>query len=385
MAELAVEAQKINEASIKDDNQGAGLNRLKTNFKNLGLAVPRGLGWIEDPNDPRQRSISMPTAAEEAAARSARSQAIEDYRNSQLNGPQFGPEDIPDAPGSQSRSKGNRPKSTQANTGEGIDVLGKGRAFVTGLGSAASDQIDRITAQAAAEEELFLAKEQTRMEAFDREQEAHERRLQTARETSELENANISAIFGTPAELDAQTQAIQMMSASFDVLANAFVGAVDMLITGSGSAAEAFNKFVGEGLRAMSVDMAIRALRETGAGFAALASVNPVIAAKAPGHFIAAAKYGAGAVAAGVGARMLGAGGASAPSAGSGAPPATTGAAGIGTASGGTGGNESGGSSQVFIVGESFTGRSAREREAEFREISRRSGFRVEGDVVIDG
>lgn len=185
----------------------------------------------------------------------------------------------------------------------------------------------------------------------------------------------MTQIFGAPAEIDAQSAALEGLAMTFGGLTNAFGAGVNALITGSKGFGEAFKDAIGESLRAMAVEMSISALKHTAYGLASLAFMDGRGAAA---HFSAAGTFAAGAVAAGAGARLLGAG--QAPGAGA---PSTAGTAGVGSSGGGTGAG--GGSTQVFIVGNDFAGLPARQRESQWRQISRSAGVSIEGDVVIDG
>lgn len=190
----------------------------------------------------------------------------------------------------------------------------------------------------------------------------------------------IAGIFGTPAEIDSTAAALGALTTGFDGLANAFGSGVDALITGSGSFAAAFKDAIGETLRAMAVDMSIRAFREAAFGIAELAVGNLPAAAL---HGKAAAAYGVGALAAGIAAKGLGAGGqaTSTPTTQTGAG-STAGTSGVGAA---IPQKEGSGTTQVFILGDDFGSLSSRERESRFREISRAAGVKIDGDVVIDG
>jgi hypothetical protein len=193
----------------------------------------------------------------------------------------------------------------------------------------------------------------------------------------EQENSVMSSIFGTPAEIDQHTVAISQLGSAMDGMANAFGAGVDALITGSSSFADAFKNAIGESLRAMSVEMAISAVKHTAYGLASLAFMDGRGAAA---HFAAAGQFAAGAVAAGGGARLLGAG--QAPTAGAGA--STAGTAGVGSASPANG-NENGGTTVVNIIGRDFAGLNEHQRAAQYREISREAGVEINGDVVVNG
>lgn len=185
----------------------------------------------------------------------------------------------------------------------------------------------------------------------------------------------LAGVFGTPNEIDATTEALNVLAVSFDSLAGAFGAGVDALITGSSSFADAFNHAIAESLRGMAVDMSIRALREGALALGDLAFGNLPGAAL---HGQAAAAYAGGALAAGVAASAMGAGG-SLPA------PRTAGSAGVGTSTTPSNDNSGKGSTQVFIVGNDFAGLPARQRESQWRQISRAAGVSVEGDVVLDG
>lgn len=187
----------------------------------------------------------------------------------------------------------------------------------------------------------------------------------------------IATVLGTPAEIDAQAEALNALSKTFDGFAGAFGAGVGALIDGSKGFAEAFQDALAASLKGMAVEMAIRSLRELAFAASSLAFGN-IPAAGA--HAKSAALFGAGAIAAGVGASALGSGGG-----GVSAPAnAGAGAAGVGPAAPGDEGGGIG-NTQIFILGDDFTGRSARERQSEFREIARGSGITVPGDVIIDG
>lgn len=200
-----------------------------------------------------------------------------------------------------------------------------------------------------------------------------------AAEAHAYENSAMSAIFGTPAEMDAQTMAIQQLGNAMDGLAGAFGAGVDAMITGSESFASAFNKAIGESLRAMATDMTVRAIREAAMGFGQLALGNVGSAAT---HAKAAAMYGAGAIAAGVGARSFGAGQSGATAGGARAP-STTGSAGVGSAQPANG--NQGGSQKIIILGDDYGSLSARERESRIRETMRGAGISIEGDFAVNG
>jgi hypothetical protein len=109
----------------------------------------------------------------------------------------------------------------------------------------------------------------------------------------------LDKIFGPLEDFDAYTRAWTFMG-------NAATTALDAAITGSEGAAAAFKKLTAETLRALAIEMAVKAIRETAEAIGSAASYDYKGAAE---HGVAAAKYAAGAAAAGLGARLLGAGG----------------------------------------------------------------------------
>jgi hypothetical protein len=134
----------------------------------------------------------------------------------------------------------------------------------------------------------------------------------------------LAQIFGPIEQFDAYATAFQMLEGSV-------TSALDAWITGSVGAGEAVKMFIGESLRALALEMAVRSLREFATAAAMLAS--PYTAALAPGHAKAGALYAAAAGAAAIGARALGGGGATAaPAAGAGGGAAVS--AGAGAAAG---------------------------------------------------
>lgn len=261
------------------------------------------------------------------------------------------------------------------STGGGIDIFGAGVSAVTGLGSFAGGQLDRIGARSAQEDAIG---EEDRLAAIAATEAFSAARAEADEWASQERDSVLTQIFGTPAEVDAHLMAIGALSDSFDGFANAFGAGVDALITGSESFAAAFSAAIGETLRAMSVDMAIRAIRETAMG-AAMLFLNP---AEAGAHFTAAGLYAGGAAIAGVAANQLGAGGGlatPAPSRGA------TGSAGVGSARPGGGNQGDGSSTTVFILDDDFTSLPAAQRESMLRGRARRAGIEVSGDVIRDG
>lgn len=128
----------------------------------------------------------------------------------------------------------------------------------------------------------------------------------------------LTQIFGTPAEIDAQVEAIRLASDMFGVFSTAAGEAYDVLISGSGSAMAAFQKAIAGGVAAMGKEMFVKGLSESAWAIADLARGN---FAGAAGHGEAAAAFFGGAIVAGVTANALGYGSSGAsPAAGGGAP-----------------------------------------------------------------
>jgi hypothetical protein len=191
----------------------------------------------------------------------------------------------------------------------------------------------------------------------------------------EQENSVMSALFGTPAEIDAHVVAIQQLGGAMDGLAGAFGAGVDAMITGSEGFASAFKNAIGESLRAMAAEMTISAVKHTAYGLASLAFLDGRGAAA---HFAAAGQFAGGALLAGGGARLLGAG-----QTGSSATPRTAGSAGVGSAA--PANSNDGGKTVVQIIGRDFAGMNDHQRAAQWRQISREAGMEIEGDVVVNG
>lgn len=188
------------------------------------------------------------------------------------------------------------------------------------------------------------------------------------------EQSILSQLFGTPAEIDAQAQALAAFGGAVDGFVGAFGAGVDALITGSESFGEAFKKAIGESARGLAVEFAMQSLRHSLFAIGSLAFGN---FASAGAHAKAAAGYAVGAGAVGYLARELGAGQTTAKA------PTTTGTAGVGSSSGAANGNQ--GSTTVFLLDDAFTQLPPGQREAMFRKKARRSGMTFEGDAVVNG
>ncbi len=257
------------------------------------------------------------------------------------------------------------------------------RAMQSAIASAAQDDIERLLAETQASNDNRNARyadmvSNTRAEfgAVDGAA-AMQQAQQLLEEVRLVEQTNILAgIFGTPAEINATAEALNALTTGFDGLSSAFGAGVDALITGSSSFAEAFKSAIGESLRAMAVDMSIRAVKHTAFAAASLAFLDGRGAAK---HAAAAGMFGAGALAAGLGARALGAG--QAPSVGG--TPSTAGAAGVGSAS--VSSAQDKGSTTVYLLGDDHGSWSVRDRESRIRESLRRGGMSIDGDFSIAG
>lgn len=258
--------------------------------------------------------------------------------------------------------------SNSAILGNGLDGGGYTGANSSGHGALAASTREALAArQSIAGVTDGLAELEQQRQAF----------WQGKADSAAAAEAGIFAgIFGTPTEINETAMALSALAQGFDGFAGAFGSGVDALITGSESFASAFKNAIGESLRAMAVDMSIRAFREAAMGIGQLALGNVASAAV---HGKAAAMYGAGAVAAGVGARLLGAGQA----ASVGSVPSTSGSAGVGSASPANG-NENG-SSTIIVLGDDYGSRSARERESLIRETMRGAGISATGDFVVNG
>lgn len=274
---------------------------------------------------------------------------------------------------SRAGSRRQRAGATSRNgTPSGIDIIGPSISAVTGIGSGIGGYFDSVKANAAASEEQFQGIKAEDREAYIR---LIEETSTLAAMAQEQEGSVMSSIFGTPAEIDTQTVALQQLGGAMDGLAGAFGAGVDAMITGSEGFATAFKDAIGESLRAMAIDMTIRSFREAAMGIGQLAIGN---LASAAAHGKAAAAYGAGAVAAGVGARMLGAGQTMAARS-----PATAGTAGIGTTA--PRNDNSGGNTKIIVLGDDYGTLSARERESRIRETMRGAGISATGDFVVNG
>lgn len=188
------------------------------------------------------------------------------------------------------------------------------------------------------------------------------------------EQGLIASVLGTPAEIDAQAEALNALAKTFDGFAGAFGAGVGALIDGSKSFSDAFQDALASSLKSMAQEMAVRALRE---GAFALASLAIGDFRGAGQHGLAAAAFAGGAVAAGVSSSLLG-GGSATPSAAAGA-----GSVGVGTAS--DPGQIDGKSTQLVILSSDFGRLNPRERQARVREEMRGAGFTLETDVITNG
>lgn len=192
-------------------------------------------------------------------------------------------------------------------------------------------------------------------------------------------------IFGTPAEIESITTAIQIAGGAFDTFAQSAGAGIDALITGSESFGGAIKHALAEGLRGLAVDMGIQALRH---GAYALGSLAFLDGRGAAAHGLAAAQFGAASAAAGWAANELGAGknhsawttsritgGGRAP-----AGPATSGLGGDGarlSASAGAGNRTT-----VVVLDDGFDQMSSAARRNEIRRRLRLGGMTFDSDVV---
>jgi len=196
------------------------------------------------------------------------------------------------------------------------------------------------------------------------------------REQQVGEASIFATIFGTPEEITLGAAAIETYAQSFDVLASASGAAMGAFIDGSMGVAEAFRSAIADGLKAMAIDMSIKALREVATGTAML--FNPVTAPLAAGHFKAAGMFSVGAAAAAAGAITLGARGSTQTSRGAGGA-----GGGIGGTSFGAGGAGRAGPNRTFIVlDDGFDQLPAQQRRNMIRRRMRDGGFSFEADAV---
>lgn len=192
-----------------------------------------------------------------------------------------------------------------------------------------SRERDRNTELIAQAKELAAIEQASRQSALD---------MAAANEHSRLE-----AIFGPLEEFNAYATA-------WDALGAGVREAYEAIVTGSGNAGEAFKKGASATLLAKGTEYSVLALGELGWGFADAARGLPTAAA----HFLSAAKFGAGAVAAGAGVRLLGGGASNSNTASPSAQPVG------GTPALGSGG---GGEHTIIVVGDAFANDTPRSRQ----------------------
>lgn len=194
-----------------------------------------------------------------------------------------------------------------------------------------------------------------------------ERWVESIKNIQALTRANqksaLEGLFGPLSEFNAY-------QAGWQTLTDSVRGAYGAIVDGEGSTSAAIKNILKESLKSMGSRMLIRGLEEVAEGIAALANPNPVWGAKsAATHFLAAAKFGAGATAAGVAASGIGGGGA-----GNAAP-----VGGAGGYSGGGGGD--GGRRTVYIVGSPHSDDTPRQRRQRLvREAKIATGGTAGGD-----
>lgn len=163
------------------------------------------------------------------------------------------------------------------------------------------------------------------------------------------QNSKLAKIFGPVGDFDIYKEA-------FKGLETAVGGAMNAWIDGSMSAGQAFHKFIGDALKGLAIQMGIESLKHAAYAIGNLAFYNFDAAGK---HAIAAAEFGAGAIAAGVAASVLGAGGSS-PATGAGAPQ---------TYSGGSGGDGQQQQGPTIVYGDSFSDDSPRMRQIKAKKL----------------
>lgn len=151
--------------------------------------------------------------------------------------------------------------------------------------------------------------------------------------------------------LDMTAEKSKIAGEALGAFGNAATTAFAAALSGSESFGSAMKKASASALMSLSVEWGVRALGELAWGVSSLA--NPLTAATAPGHFAAAAKWGAAAAAAGAGAAALGSGGGGGRGGGGGGGAGPAGG-GFARPSGGQGGG--GGDTIVINLGDGFIG-----------------------------
>lgn len=153
----------------------------------------------------------------------------------------------------------------------------------------------------------------------------------------------LERMLGPRTEFDAYAE-------GFTLIKGAASTAYDAIIAGEGLTTKALKGFFKESISGIGKRMLVRGLEEVAEGIAAAS--NPITAPTAAGHFIAAAKFGAGAVAAGLIASQIGGGGSSGGGYSPGAPNSSGGSA-----------QQQAGTSAVIVYGDSFADAPPHERQ----------------------
>ena len=161
---------------------------------------------------------------------------------------------------------------------------------------------DKFGAMVTASDEKWAAEQLKIAEQLAKEEAALQKAMQaeTQRIADETATLQEQALAESVAQYE---QYASIVAGIFGELSNQFEENIANnrgIFEGMGAAAE---KGVGQALKALGKLWGAKAIGELAEGIAAL--TNPVTAAKAPGHFLAAAKYGAASIAAGVGGAAL--------------------------------------------------------------------------------
>lgn len=237
--------------------------------------------------------------------------------------------------------------------------------FLTGAGPAAQGGFGLIDLGGPSAQSLAS---QAAQNDIDRRQAAadaaHRAELQHRAELTDQFHAQIDNmpaldnIFGTGKDVfgnaEPQLAQLEALKTAFAGFADAAGAAYDAVVTGSEPAGKAFAKFLSGTLLGIGKTAAVKAIYEI-----AEAIANPFDAGR---HLLAAAKYGATAVAAGIAASALGGGGGGGTSAGGAAPTGSYGAL-TGNGPQGTGQNT------VFVYGDSFAEDSPRMRQQKAKRL----------------